>query len=464
MAKNKSRVVALAHTDDPRDIAEGYLKAEFVSNGKRLIHYYNTQFWVYEATQYEGRSEESVKNGLTNYINRLPLSRKPNTNLLNTTWSFFKSQVALSDNRKQPSWLTSDGLTADHNHIAFQNGILNLEDATSGGGSTLWRDHSPDWFSPTCLPFNYDVTARWERWEAFLNDVFERDCERIALLQEWFGYCLTPDTSHHAFMLLEGPPRSGKGTTAFIQRRLLGISNSSTVRLERFGDRFQLASTVGKLLNVIDETDGVKRFDEGTFKSYVAGERMLFDVKNRSPFEADPTARVLMLCNERPPIFDRSGGMFGRMLILPFRKSYIGRENTNLRCELLADLCGIFNWAVRGRMRLRGQGRFTQPAISQRERAVYELESNPARMFLEENVVVDTTGRVGKRALFETYFQWAKEGGYRPLNESNFSHEVRRHFKKQIGEARPTVLGKRVYVWTGIRHIRNDTQDPGANM
>jgi putative DNA primase/helicase len=239
------------------------------------------------------------------------------------------------------------------------------------------------------------------------------------------------------------------------------MPNTSTVRLERFGDIFQLASTVGKLLKVIDETDGVKKFDEGAFKSYVAGERMLFDVKNRAPFEADPTARVLMLCNERPPIFDRSGGMFGRMLILPYRKSFLGQEDTNLRYELLADLCGIFNWALEGRRRLKAQGRFTQAAISQRERAVYELESNPARMFLEENVIIDEKGQVAKRALFETYFKWAKDGGYRPLNESNFSHEVRRHFKKQIGEARPYILGKRVYVWTGIRH---EATDQGANV
>jgi phage/plasmid-associated DNA primase len=171
-----------------------------------------------------------------------------------------------------------------------------------------------------------------------------------------------------------------------------------------------------------------------------------------------------MLCNERPPIFDRSGGMFGRMLILPFRKTYLGRENTNLRHELLGDLCGIFNWAVQGRQRLRAQGRFTQPAISKRERAAYELESSPARMFLEENVVVDPNGRVAKRALFETYFKWAKNGGYRPLNESNFAREVARYFKNHIGEARPAILGKRIYVWTGIRHVQNDTEDYGANV
>jgi hypothetical protein len=83
-------------------------------------------------------------------------------------------------------------------------------------------------------------------------------------------------------------------------------------------------------------------------------------------------------------------------------------------------------------------------------------------MFLHENVISDAQGQIGKRALYETYPEWAKGRGFQPLNDSNFAREVRRHFKNGVGDARPILCDKRVYVWTGIRH--DCEEGPGANV
>jgi putative DNA primase/helicase len=262
-----------------------------------------------------------------------------------------------------------------------------------------------------------------------LESIFEEDQERIALLQEWFGYCLTPDTSYHSFMLFEGESRAGKGTIKNVLVKLIGCANVSSVRLEMLGERFQLYPTYGKLVNVIDETDRVERFDEGLFKTLVAGGEVSFERKGKDNFSEPATARILILANEKPPIFDRSEGMWNRMLLIPFRKTFKDREDRGLEARLQMELSGIFNWALAGRQRLYEQEQFTLPAVSQGEKLQYKLESNPAKYWLTENFTHKPNAlSVIKPAMYTQYLQHCKENGFRPLSSITFNREVKRCF------------------------------------
>src|SRR5262249_34255443 len=151
--------------------------------------------------------------------------------LENAAWAAFKCHITLDSTvREMPSWLTPDNIDAktSHGYIAFQNGILDIR-------AKSLIEHTPQWFSPICLPFNYDPQQRCDVWLRTLDEIFQGDQERIALLQEWFGYCLTPDTSYHVFMLFEGESRAGKGTIKDVLVQLIGRDNTSSVRLEMFG-------------------------------------------------------------------------------------------------------------------------------------------------------------------------------------------------------------------------------------
>ena len=60
----------------------------------------------------------------------------------------------------------------------------------------------------------------------FLASLWPSDGESISTLQEWFGYCLLPDTRQQKIALLVGPKRSGKGTVARILKKLVGQANT----------------------------------------------------------------------------------------------------------------------------------------------------------------------------------------------------------------------------------------------
>src|SRR5262249_19280874 len=140
-----------------------------------------------------------------------------------------------------------------------------------------------------------------------------------ALLQEWFGCCLLFDTTHQSFLVLEGEGSNGKSVVCAVLAALLGTDNVSHVPLENFGQRFALTQTLGKLANIASEVGEIDKAAEGTLKAFTSGDRMTFDRKGIAPVEAMPTARLVLATNNRPRFTDRSGGLWRRMLLMPFQ-------------------------------------------------------------------------------------------------------------------------------------------------
>ena len=81
-------------------------------------------------------------------------------------------------------------------------------------------------------------------WHAFLDSLELADDE-IALLAEWFGYCLTADTAQQKALMLIGPRRSGKGTILRVLRALVGEANACRTTLAGIGGNFGLAPLLG---------------------------------------------------------------------------------------------------------------------------------------------------------------------------------------------------------------------------
>ena len=67
--------------------------------------------------------------------------------------------------------------------------------------------------------------------------------------------------------------------------------------------------------------------------------------------------------NNRPPIADRSEGMWRRMCYLQHRMTVpVERQDARLAEKLKGELPGTLNWALEGRERLYRMKRFTEPS------------------------------------------------------------------------------------------------------
>jgi P4 family phage/plasmid primase-like protien len=288
--------------------------------------------------------------------------------------------------------------------------------------------------------------------------MFDGDSERIALVHEWFGYCLVHDTSFHKFLILMGEGANGKTVLLLALEALLGSDNVSHVPLELFGERFQLTPTLGKLANVVSEIGNPNRVAEGYLKSFVAGDPMHFDRKNNSVINARPTARLILATNVLPRFSDQSLGLRRRLMLLPCNIVIPPQQqDRQLTAKLETELSGIFNWSIRGLLRLRTTGRFTEPNASRVALEEYRDDLNPTRTFLLEAVCLDPLGSVECSVLYSNYTWAAESDGYKPLDVRAFGKEVHRAFPTVTRDRASS--GSRPRFYQGIR-LKNEAAVP----
>ncbi|MFH1842208.1 MAG: phage/plasmid primase, P4 family [bacterium] len=424
--------------DDPHRLARLFVVERCSdATGRLTLRHWRHQWWQWIGTHYEVLDKDELRALLAGQIKaevdrcaRLGDSSKPprrvTHQLVTNVLQALSGMVLVPFKLDQPTWL---GETPNAGcYISMTNGLLDVERFLSGAGSYL-IEHTPEWFSQHHLPYAFDPGAECPLWLAFLGEVLERDQERIGRLQEWFGYCLLPDTSFQKFLVLEGEGANGKSVVCAIHADLLGRPNVSHVPLERFGDRFQLTMTLGKLANIASEVGDLDKAAEGVLKAFTAGDRMGFDRKGIAGVEAFPTARLVLATNNRPRFSDRSSGLWRRMLLILFRVSIPeNQQDTKLADNLRSELPGIFCWALAGLHRLRRNGQFTKSALGDEALEEYRAEVNPARLFLTERCYEDPGGFIACESLYGSYKSWCDANGYHPLGERMFGKEVIRVF------------------------------------
>lgn len=428
------------------DAADDFLRERDLEGKLRR---WRGEWWLWNGRCYERLSEEECRAQLVAYL------REKDAYRARATQSFSRNVLinlaslgALPDGTDLPFWIRESGVEREPSLVILENGMVNIEKLVGGQTESI-QPHSPEFFSPTLLPYEFNPHATCPRWRQFLSEILP-DADARRFLQEWFGYNLVYDLSQQRFLILEGEGANGKSVVCQVLRSLVGEANVTAVPLELFGARFQLGPTLGMLANIVPEMGEMDKVAEGSLKPFVSGDAMQFDRKNKEPITAVPTARLTFATNTRPRFSDRSEGVWRRLLMLPFTVQIPPeRQDRWLGEKLQQELPGIFIWAVQGLQRLRERGHFLEPTVSHTAKEEYRREVNPARVFLEEQCEADPRATVEKDHLYRTYKIWAEAQGYRPLGNAQFSKEVRRVYPV-VRPSRPRQGEERKNTFEGI--------------
>jgi putative DNA primase/helicase len=291
--------------------------------------------------------------------------------------------------------------------IIFGNGILDLTTGQLG-------PHDASHFTTNMLPYEYQPTAQAANWMVFLNDIFQYDQERIALLQEWFGYIMSNSYDHHKIMLLLGAPRSGKGTIGRIMEQIVGPANYTGASLHAFTSDPFINSLRTKAVAFSGDTERrVARHQIDVvierLKKISGNDAVTFSRKFKDTLSQALPTRIVLAGNHVPALFDDSGALSGRLLVLPFDVCYAGREDLGLQRRLMQELSGIAAWALEGLRRLSAQGKFTEPAASVAEAIFIEEAFSPLVTFIREVCVIDASPEAVTFCdeLYDAYRAWA---------------------------------------------------------
>jgi putative DNA primase/helicase len=288
---------------------------------------------------------------------------------------------------------------------------------------------TPDLFTFNALEFDFDREAPAPpEWLKFLQQLWPDDPAAIELLQEWFGYSLTADTSQQKMLLIVGPKRSGKGTIGRVLTELIGSDNVAGPTTSSLAGPFGLQPLLGKSLAVVSDA----RFSGQDVAAVV--ERLLcisgedsitIDRKHTDSVTCKLPVRFLFLSNELPRLHDAAGAMAGRFLILTLQSSFYGREDPALTKRLLAELPGILNWAILGWDRLHDRGRFVVPESSKDSEQLLADLGSPVAVFVRERCEFCADGRITVDELYADFRKWCEvEGRNSVLSRQSFGREL----------------------------------------
>lgn len=358
------------------------------------------QEWLHESLRY-------IRNKGTGELDLVPFDSNPTT--VGAALETIRNQVYLPATTTSPSWLTDQPDQLPPAEILpCQSVLLHLPT-----GRLI--PSTPAFFTLSALEFDPVLDAPVpSAWFEFLHELFDGDLESLDLLQEWFGYCLTGDTSQQKMLFIVGPKRSGKGTIARVLANLVGSGNVCGPTTSGLASTFGIQPLIGKTLAIVSDA----RFSGENVATVVerllciSGEDALtVDRKFMGSVTMKLGTRFMFLSNELPRLNDASGALAGRFLILRLTESFYGREDTGLTAKLLAELPGILNWAIEGWHRLHDHGRFRPPQSTGEAMRDLEELSSPVSAFVRECCVIGEALRVPIDDLYGAWAHWCVREG-----------------------------------------------------
>jgi len=465
---NQSDTREPASEIDPKEDAEFFLQDECHHADGITLRFYRGSYWRWRNNRWSEVSADNVRAEVALYLGER--YTKVSSRSISNVLEFVRALTIIQDATEMPCWLDS---RAGYS-IAFSNGIATLDDLILNKPECL-RPHSPQWFSEVVLPYEFQPEASCETWMQVLITNLEADASRMDLVAEFVGYCLTKSTEYHSALALVGEGHNGKSVALAGITGILGKQNVSSLSLDELSEKFKSSRIVGKLANVCGDLSETTKVSEGVLKKMISGDALEFERKNQQPFSAIPTAKLIFATNTLPQFYDRSNGLWRRLIVMPFSRQVTETEKVTGMDQpewwLKKDqLSGMFNWALAGIRQLRNNGAFTVSRVCQQALAVHKLECNHAATFLTDGFEVarhddgrinETEKSISRQSLYEWFAAYCKMSGYKSLGVTAFGREVTKVFgpldvERAIDLHRGPKARSRFYI--GLRRIPEDKE------
>ena len=395
-------------------------------------------------------------------------STKVSKNLVTNVLLIMQGKLEHDEHDEAPFWSkTTVKPPFEGRAVIFRNGILAIdrlvEDMTTSrriSSDEILYSHDPDYFCLSALPYDFDPDAQCPTILKLLEETFDGDQDRVDLVQEWFGYNLTPNMRRREYMVFSGDAATGKTTVAYLAEKMLGSENVSKVPLEVFCEDFQLMATYGKLANIAGEVE-ISGKSEPRLKQYTGGDGLTLNRKYKDSITFFPTAKLTFVTNNLPRIRDKSEGVWDRMMILPFNRVIPAEEKRDRSFweELSQELPGLFLWACHGLARLNRKRAFTYPEASRVALKIHRAESDSARLFLIDNFEPapesNRDNYIVSKLVYGHYQQWSEENGYKPVNSGNFGKTLFKVFPN-VSRVRVRTGQGRPWAYRGIVNVTDN--------
>lgn len=345
---------------------------------------------------------------------------------------------------------------ADPFRVGLDNGRLTLDLRTG----TTRPAMQGDFITKALNVKQLGEPTKARRWLAFLAQIFGDDVELIDWLKRWCGYLLTGSTAEQIFVFCFGLGANGKSVLADTIRFILGdyaraiAAETLTESKRQAGSATpDLAELIGARLAMSSETEDGAALAESLIKSLVAGDTMTVRKLYTAPVQFTPQFKLMMLGNHKPVIKGNDYGIWRRVRLIPFKRTFKSEErDPALLDKLRAEAPHILAWMVEGCIDWQRRGLADVPAIIKQATGDYQEEQDLIGRWLAECCRLSPSLETSSKEIYPNYKQWCIDNGLRPA--SNVS--LGRRLSERGFYGRPS-NGKTL--WAGLGLIDADYAD-----
>lgn len=472
--------------DDPHRLARLVLAGHRRGNYRGLV-YWRNEFHEYRGAGYVARDDDDFTSRLNASVQRIAVHEsrlkateaasnsppangkvespppklkvtKPLVGNVAAAMAGYCTLAPLADKEASaPMWIDGDPARPPASQVVpVANGLVHLPRYAAGEPNAV-LPHTPAFFAPPGPAYRVDPAApQPARWLDFLSQVWPNDPASVGLLQEWFGYLLSPDTTQEKMLMLVGQSGGGKGTILKVLAALVGPHNVANPNLHDFGTPFGLWGLIGKSVAMVGDaqSNGLGQSAGIVVQNLlkISGQDpVMIDRKQLSLLQIKLACRLVFASNEIIRLPNTAGAFARRWSVLKFTQDFRGRRDIGLAARLTdpTELAGIFNWAAAGWARLHRVGAFSDTADSRAATAELVTAGSPVAEFVADRCRVADGATAGRSELFDAWKRWCQENDQRPGSAAEFGRRLRAYLPA-IVDRRPRVDGELTRVYVGI--------------
>jgi len=376
---------------DPPTPTDDELRDRFLKGYGHLAH--GLGDWrKYETGYWPVVDDQAVKSRIMSTLEAAkPEGIRPGSARLNSVSELVEVKTHVPDS----TW------DADTDILVCSNGTLHIPTATL-------REHAPDDYAISAVPYDYDPQANAEVFKWALYNTIP---EAADFFQEFAGYSLTTDTSLEIAVWLFGPSGSGKSTILTGLQAMLGDRAGVLGLADIERSQFALYTVLGKTLMVAMEQPSMYIGCTHILNALISGERIPVERKFKDPTEITPRCKLAWAMNELPRVSDANNGLFRRVKVIRFPLLSENDQDPQVKEIVKTEGAGILNWALEGLARLHERGRFDVPDCVQTATRDFQENNDKPLLFVTECCEAGPEYTIQSSDLYRAYKEWCHENG-----------------------------------------------------
>ena len=277
--------------------------------------------------------------------------------------------------------------------------------------SGLAYDPDPSVLISKVIATDYCAKSTCPSFEAFLNDIFEKDQDLISYVQRAVGYCLTGSTSEQCLFIMIGDGANGKSTFINVINKLLGsygTTAASHTLIANGGGSIgdDLVDLIGARLITVSETEEGQSLAEAKIKQMTGGDTLKARPLYGTFVEFSIIGKLWLATNSLPQINNTDHGIWRRIKAIPFNRTFMAKEqDKNLSDKLMEELPGILNWAIKGCLEWQ-KNELQTPQIIEDQVAEYKSAMDSITQFIQDECEVDKDHSYAASKFYQAYRDW----------------------------------------------------------